>query len=419
MLNFQGVTICIPAGGPTSCDGLSATWVTWSTGELRVDPGSYSLCFVPSAAFTPKPLGCLLAASVLQSDAGGATHIIAKTSDGIHPIVRLTFERRVDEEGFMKLARAVEAKRCVAQPRRSSIMGSPCERIDPSSDQLADVIRERCAGCWPIIYAGAELYGQDPCGNNGAEVLLGRGAIVLLDPPEMPGGEWAGTYDLLFYDETSGQPTLRVPVGPKLKLSPQPEAETHSSRLSGVSRPSMAKRMSMGPSVAACFDFTVEGVPVSALTFDREVEAQSFVRDLSVRLRLTRVSLKAHREMKSVGSLKGQLFALRRSSLAARAWRWLIGLAMVTIAMMVFHMCVIYFNDDRALIDVASEVLGNTVAVADALGVAVRDLSTTACQAIEGGRTLPASAVEACAGMPFVEDAHACIRALSTRGRFG
>ena len=47
--------------------------------------------------------------------------------------------------------------------------------MDTSMEQLADVIRERCAGTVPIIYGGAELYGQEPGSVAGTEVLLGRG----------------------------------------------------------------------------------------------------------------------------------------------------------------------------------------------------------------------------------------------------
>jgi len=293
--------------------------------------------------------------------------------------------------------------------------------MDPNAEQLADVIRERCAGSWPLIYGGAELYGTIPGSSDGAEVQLGRGAIVLLDPPEMPGGQWAGTYDLLFYDENSGEPTLRVPVGPKLTLSPQSEAESHPGRFSCAPRASMARRMTMGPSLGAmsCFDFAVEGVGVTALTFDRDVEAQSFVRDLSVRLRLTRASLKASRGVHSVFDLKGQLLTMKRNSLAARMWRWTVGLVVFALAVMLFQACVLYFNDDRAITDVAAEVLGNAMATAEVLGGTARFMGAAVCHGFEGGRMLPAAAVDACAEMPHASDALACIQGLSARTHLG
>merc|ERR1719387_3031085 len=99
MIGYHGVTVGIPAGGPAACaqDALNANWVMWSTGELRIDPASYNLCFIPAGtqSFTPKPLGCLLGAYVLQGEPG---NIIANTNDVIHSCVRLNFERRTDED---------------------------------------------------------------------------------------------------------------------------------------------------------------------------------------------------------------------------------------------------------------------------------------------------------------------------------
>jgi hypothetical protein len=413
MFSFSGVTVGLPAGGPAACDG---NWVPWSTGELRVDSASFSLCFVPSLgsnAFTPKPLGCLLSANVVPGDPGGSSYIVASTNDVIHSFVRFTFERCADEETFMRMSRTVEAKRSAANPRRSSLNGPPQEwnGIDPIAEQLADTIREHCQGAWPLIYGGAELYGQGPGCHT--EVLLGRGAIVLLDPPETLGGKWTGNYELFFYEETSGSPLLHVPVGPNVKLSLQPEAEAHPGRLSVLPRLSMARRTSMGPAVAACFDFSVHGVGVSALSFDREIDAQSFVRDLTVRLRLTKAALKAKREVRSADDLAGELFTLQQSSLAARAWRVVVGLAVMTLTAMLVYTCILYFSEDRSLTDVIVEVVGTTFNAAGVLGVAAQNFGSVACRAIHGGRTLPTSAVDACAAIPFAQDAHACIQELA------
>lgn len=425
---FQGVTVGFPAGGRAPCapEGLGATWVAWSTGELRIDPASYSLCFVPSGAagFVPKPLGCLLGASATPGEPGGPSTIVARTNDLIHGLVRLGFEGHADEEGFMKLARSAEAKRAVARRSSRGLCGPAADFAD-GSEQLAEIIMDRCAGAFPLIYGGAELYGPDPCGDGGGEVLLGRGAVVLLDPLEIPGGDWTGTYDLLFYDETSGEPTLRVPVCPRMKLSQQSDADSHPGRLSAPPRASMARRLSSrpsvaGPSVAACFDFTVQGVNVSALTFDREDEANAFVRDVSVRLRLTRASLKAVHNMHSVGDLQGQLFNLRSQGIFAFARRWAQRLFVVVLVYMLFYGCILYFNEERPLGDVAVQVLGDTLLYAGFFGAGVKNVGSDMCQFVMGARTGPdMAALESCASMAHPIDAQACMLQLIGQSRPG
>jgi len=422
MLCYQGVTIGLPSGGgpPCSKDGSGVNWVAWSTGELRVDPVSYSLCFIPSGAqnFTAKPMGCILGVNVVPGP-GGSASIIAHTNDLIHSAIRLSFEYRADEEAFIQVAQTCEAKRSAVRPRRSSMESRPVGwsgAMDPNMEDLADTIRQRCAGAWPLIYCGAELYGPDPNGDNGSEVLLGRGAVVLLDPLEQPGAELSSAYELLFYDETNGEPTLRVPVGPTIQLSPQAEAEGHPGRLSAP-RISMVGRMSMGASVAACFDFSVQGCSLSALTFDRDGEAQGFVRDLSVRMRLARTSLKTVREMHSVGDLQGQLFTMKRNSLAARAGRWALGLLVCIIGLMLFNGCTLYFNDDKPLLEVIGQVIDDTAGVADVIAGTVRHVTAVVCHVTDGGRTVPVAAVEACAAMYSAVDAQTCIQELKARVR--
>jgi len=346
-------------------------------------------------------------------EAGGPPSIIANTNDMLHSILRLSFKNSQDVDNFMAVARAVEAKRSVKRSRLSSF-GPQADCMDTSMEQLADVIRERCAGTAPIIYGGAELYGQEPGSVDGTEVLLGRGAMALVDPPETAGAEWAGTYDLIFYDENTCEPTLRVPVGPRMKLSPQVE-EVHPGRRSAFPRVSMARRQSIDSPSGVCFDFTYEGVGVSALTFDRDVDAQAFVRDLSVRLRLTRTSMKASREIQSVDTLQGQLYSMRRNSLAASAWRWTLGLIVAICVVMLLHGCHLYFNEDYSVFDVPAQVLFSTAGVAEVLVGTARNFGTATCQAIEGGHTVPTQAVDSCAAMLFAPDALACIQALSSR----
>jgi hypothetical protein len=285
-------------------------------------------------------------------------------------------------------------------------------------EDLAETIRERCAGAWPIIYGGAELYGSPPNGDVDTEVLLARGAIALLDPLEQPGAELAGPYELLFYDENDCEPKLRVPIGPNIDLCPQSEVEAHPGRLSAP-RQSMANRMSMGASVAACFDFAVQGCRLSALTFDRDVDAQGFVRDFSVRLRLAKASLKTVREKHSNGHLQGQIFTMRQNSLTARAGRIIFASLMCILGLMVFHGCSIFFNEDKTILEVVARVLGDTAAAVEVLTGAAQNLGNFMCHSADNVRTVSAAAVETCANMYSAAEAHSCIQDLSGRAHVG
>merc|ERR1719247_942279 len=171
----------------------------------------------------------------------------------------------------------------------------------------------------------------------------------------------------------------------------------------------------MGCPVAACFDFAVQGCAVTALTFDRDMEAQCFVRDLSVRLRLARTSLKTVREMNSVGILRGQIFTMRRNSLTACAGRWILGFMVCVVALMLFHGGSLYFNEDRALSEVVAQVIGDTAAAFEVLTGTTKMLGSAVCLAADRGRTVPAAAVEACAAMYGAMDAQTCIQELSSR----
>eukprot|EP00427_Karlodinium_veneficum_P002690 CAMPEP_0169168300 /NCGR_PEP_ID=MMETSP1015-20121227/60925_1 /TAXON_ID=342587 /ORGANISM="Karlodinium micrum, Strain CCMP2283" /LENGTH=194 /DNA_ID=CAMNT_0009241055 /DNA_START=20 /DNA_END=605 /DNA_ORIENTATION=+ len=171
MQSFQNVAVGFPAGrAPTSEDGHGTNWV--------IGP---QLC-------PAKPIGCLLGANELREEPG---QVIARTSDAIHGFVRFGFKSHDDLGKFLALASQAEAKTTSRKRLRTSLASPQRQRANDnnSTDALIDRIYDHCTGqALPLIYPGAELYGGDPCGDGGNEVLLGRGAVVLSDPLENPGG---------------------------------------------------------------------------------------------------------------------------------------------------------------------------------------------------------------------------------------
>lgn len=419
MQSFQNVAVGFPAGrAPTSEDGHGTNWVTWATGELRVDPGSFGIFVVPQKPqlCSAKPIGCLLGANELREEPG---QVIARTSDAIHGFVRFGFKSHDDLGQFLALASQAEAKTTSRKRLRTSLASPQRQRANDnnSTDALVDRIYDHCTGqALPLIYPGAELYGADPCGDGGNEVLLGRGAVVLSDPLENPGGRME-TYDFLFYDETLGQPVFRAPVGPNMKLMLQPP-EPHSGRLSVVQRrSSVGARMSLGSSGTTAFDFSVQGINVSALAFDRDDVANSFVRDFTVRMRLTKASLKAARGVNILEELREQIFDIKRHGLVPTVFRWAFRLIILVLCCMLFRGGYVYFNEEKPLAAVAGEVLSDTVGRVEMLRDTAQSL---ACQAFEGKRTALAAAVEDCAARSYAPDTRACVVELarSTRHQF-
>lgn len=418
---FKGVTVGFPSGARGACgqDWQNVNWVVWSTGELRIDRASLSIVFVPAGGhnFAAKPLGCLTGASAESGEPGGPNTFVATTNDLVHGVVRLSFQDRADEEAFAALARSAEMATSACRPsRRSSVGGSPtgspvgaCGWRSAATEQLVEAINKQFAGVWPLIFGGAELYGPDPHGDSGSEVLRGRGAVVLLDPPQDL--DRIGEYELVFFEETTGEPILRAPVGPRMKLTRQ-KAETYmNGRLSTARLSTASRRVSaLGTSVAASFDFSAHGETGWALTFDLEEEAMSFVRDLFVRLRLAKVSLRMSRGMRTVERLQGELFDLQ-GSLFATLLRWLFQLCLLIAFFVMVYGGIIYYNDpQRPIPDIAAEAIEGAMSISGLFFSTVQKVSETACQML--GQTVPTSSLESCAALTYAQDVQACVMEL-------
>jgi len=426
---FQGVIVDFPAGAAahhTKDNWQNANWVMWGQGELRIDSASFAMVFSPEgcSSLAAKPLGCLTSASIAASgEAGSLSSFIAATNDPVHALVRLNFQSLMDEEAFTVLAEAAKSSSCGRFPgcngsRRSSMgMGRRSSvYAGVGCDSLPEAFKTQIYEChpdaWPLIYGAAELYGPDPQGDQGSEVLLGRGAVVLLDPQE---SARVGNYELIFYDEGYPAPMVRWAIGPRLRLDPVRDAMA--GQLDG--RASIAPRrlssdrggrMHAG-AVPTSFNLVVPGNPPTGLTFDTEADSAGFMRDLSVRQRLVAVSLKTSRGWRTVEELQDELSDMRRRGFIATIQR-LVYQAVLLVAISWFiYACALYSHDlEQPPLDVAMTALGDASAAVSAFGAWVADIGSATCSLLV--RAVPAVDVQRCVALPEAAEARACAAAL-------
>mmetsp|Transcript_55895 Transcript_55895/g.154797 ORF Transcript_55895/g.154797 Transcript_55895/m.154797 type:complete len:433 (-) Transcript_55895:30-1328(-) len=425
---FTGVAVGFPAGASayhTKDTWQNANWVLWSTGELRVDGASFGLIFSPSGGgrLAAKPLGCLIgAAPVASTEPGGLRTFVATTNDSVHSLIRLNFQTPADEEAFVELAKAAELACCTSYGssgsrrstipggRRSSAAGQP--RDEGSADAIAAHVSHQCPGSWPLVYCNVELYGPDPNGECGSEVLLERGAVVLIDPQD---AGRIGNYELLFCEENSAEVCLRLPIGPRTKLTRQQE-DAHggsNSRLSVASRRlTMGGADCAGPAcTATVFGITLPGAPGWSLAFDSEKDAAGFERDFLVRYRLQVLSLKTSRGCRTVGELQGELMELRKWGFLS-GLRWLtMQVLVLSVLALVLYSALLYSNDpDRALADVMMLALQDASTTVATFGEKVAEAGTVVCGFIS--RAVPLAAIERCTALPDAVEARSCIMSL-------
>jgi len=169
------------------------------------------------------------------------------------------------------------------------------------------------------VLGGAELYGPDPGGQAGSEVLLGRGALLILDTCD---GKTVGTYEMNFYSVEEGPNKIvcRMPIGPKTSLKRSaPDGEPD------------------GPAVS--FDITDAGV-TRVLTFDRAELGDAFERDFSIRQRLMLMSLKVSSKQRTVDSARGALAALQDQSVQKKLVRLASAFAILMFFVIVAHIII-------------------------------------------------------------------------------
>lgn len=305
---FGGVAVGLPSkvrGSEAEEEWQEVDWIVWSTGDLSVEGDSFLLVFKPDGK--AKPLGNLIRAGTSEDE----RTLVVTTSDALHKLYRFTFSSVQGATEFLQVAARAEA--AVAATAHRNDEAGATDRENPRAAELAKAIQEKYIGQWPLIFGSMELYGPDPSsGGAGSEVLLGSGALVLLDPEDDPNR--VGQYSLLFFgeDEGASHPVTSFPIGPKMSLTRQKNDVEDSD----------------GP--AATFELLAgAGLPVHSIAFNDAATAAAFARDFRVRSRLMDVSLKTVRGKQATNQAREELKELRRQSLGARLRRYMIVLVLL------------------------------------------------------------------------------------------
>ncbi|CAE8643260.1 unnamed protein product, partial [Polarella glacialis] len=267
---------------------------------------SFLLVFKPTGggSVKAKPLGSLIRAAAVtgnSTDEQPKTFIVT-TSESLHRMYRLTFASAKPAAEFSRIAERAEAAHEASAPSKDT-RGAGDASAEANA-RLVEDLAQKLQGRWPLVFAGSDLYGPDPNGDSQSEVLLGRGAAVLLDPAE---DSKVGTYELLFYGEDEGvsEPLKRFPIGPKMALKRQ---DTDSED---------------GEGPAASFLLSAFGLPDHTISFEESSTAGMFARDFRVRQRLLEISLKTAKGQKAAQELRGELQGLRQRSPFAQVCRLL------------------------------------------------------------------------------------------------
>eukprot|EP00440_Ansanella_granifera_P062578 gb/GFBE01067853.1/.p1 GENE.gb/GFBE01067853.1/~~gb/GFBE01067853.1/.p1 ORF type:complete len:454 (+),score=95.57 gb/GFBE01067853.1/:1-1362(+) len=410
---FPDVTVGFPQGGaarPGKHDwgSASTSWVIWTTGELRLEPASLALFFTPAnriGGMQAKPLGCLLTAAPMPpSVPGDSLSFVVTTNDPVHAVMRLGFSRPADEDTFAALAKTAEAAGAGSfYGRRSSVRMSMAPVPADASDELTMHIRERHPDKWlALVFGGCELYGPEPGGDPSSEVLLGRGAVALLDPRDT--GR-VGSFELVYYDESTPEPMFRTAIGPRTRLTPQPQEER--SRLSMASRRLSARPVGAG----MAFDFSGNGTDILAFSFDDETTADAFARDLTVRIKLAALSQKTWRGKQAMADLQGELQAMQSRGLFAMLLRWVVKAVLAITFLLCLHGGSLYMAEpEKPIDDLVQRALADGMSVAAAAAAFASNAGATICQMT--GRSISTGDLERCTSMLDAAAAKECVATL-------
>lgn len=412
--SFSGVACALPAkvrGSEAEEEWQEVDWNKLSTGTVRVDAQSWLLTFTPSeagGALNAKPLGCLTRASSVNQD---ERELVVSTSDSIHKLYRLIFVSSRDAQEFSAIARLAEA---------ATARGVP-EEFDDADDEealatLEAEIWQRLDARWvggvignpaslwsslapPLVYTGAELYGAQA----GVEVLIGRGALVLLDPSlgqETPGSSTrgrVGSYELVFFgaDQGARQALSSFTIGPKTSLRELcPDAGNDE-------RPSVS------------FEFFSSGAagPKHTIVMDKTNTAASFARDLLVRKRLMDLASRTSKGLKATDEVRSELDELRRQSLSARLMRAVRFLVVLICFIAVVRLALFYKAEPgRPPMEYTSKLLAEARGASTTLTFAAQGFGSKACELF--GAAVGIESVRSCAALVAPEDTRRCLRSL-------
>eukprot|EP00747_Dinoflagellata_sp_TGD_P207159 gnl/TRDRNA2_/TRDRNA2_80760_c0_seq1.p1 gnl/TRDRNA2_/TRDRNA2_80760_c0~~gnl/TRDRNA2_/TRDRNA2_80760_c0_seq1.p1 ORF type:complete len:409 (+),score=77.62 gnl/TRDRNA2_/TRDRNA2_80760_c0_seq1:70-1296(+) len=399
--SFSGVAV----GLASKVSGIEAEeewqevdWVTWSTGDLAVEGDSYLLIFKPtdgSKTVKAKPLGCLLRASGVTSDDDGRT-LVVSTSDAVHKLFRFTFATVADAREFFALSESAEA----AQAAAESTANENGPRTTEAMEKLVADIHQKFADRWPLVFPAAELYSQDASdATGGNEVLLGYGAIVLLDPKVEESQNRVGVYELLFFetDEGAKEPVVSMPIAPKTTLRRQAGG-------------AVCGEDGEGP--AATFELLTRSRPKHTLTFEDAAVAARFARDLRVRTVLLDLSLRTAKGERTAGEARGELEQLRRRTFC-RVCCWQLCMLMLLVAVGVAARAaqIFFALDSQPKGPAVLQALRRDAELAFEMAQALAQTATSTACALAGSH-IPLAEVRSCASLDTLKKVQKCLKLL-------
>jgi len=316
---YANITVSIPAkvqARAAEDEWQNVDWVTFSTRELSVDGDGFLMIFKPSSGIRaangsvePKPLGNLLRACRTNAD-HACDKLMVTTSDSMYPMLRFTLSSLDDAQELLKLAMRAEAKLAASYVRVADDVSkdrgaSLCEL----ERGILETLKARC----PLIFSGLDVYGSDPGGDDGNEVLLAHGCAVLLDPSSSGN---VGKYELLFFSEDDGprKPLESLAIAPSSTLRSVPA----------------------GAEGQVAFEFFPMGIGKKLVfAFDDAGRGAEFERDLRVRTNLMVLSSKTVKGRRAAANARSEFDQFRRNTLVARVLRFVrIALVMVLVAIL-------------------------------------------------------------------------------------
>lgn len=397
-MNFKDVSISIPTkvrGAEAEEEWQEIDWTTWTSGSLEVDADSFLLTFKPSqgGAVKAKPLGGLIRATAVDGDEEAKT-LIATTTESCHRSLRLTFPTAEDATRFGQVAQRAEAAHEASMKLRGTHGVSDALETNAA---LERDIRSKLAGKWPIVFAGAELYCPDPNGPGTNEVLLGRGAAVLLDPPE--DSRTVGNYELVFYGEDEGtdRPLKKIAIGPRMMLKRQANDDDDED----------------GP--AATFLLTGQSIPQHTICFEETEVACKFARDFRVRCKLLDISLKTVKGQQSAESLREEIAGMKHRSLAARLVRAFRSFMLLLMLLVIARAVMLYSQDakKRHPREYLQEVSKDFRRVAQLSLTGLQSAGAQACEVAVG--SVSTESIRLCSEESKVSDMRRCLNSLIAR----
>jgi len=363
----------------------SSNWIEWSVGELRIDSSSFGIFFTPyggpGTVLASKPLGCLTGASSLENSL--CTYIV-ETNDAVHSVLKVTLASEAEEGPFRNLVRsAVDA----VAARRRTLTGRP--NTTAHTYMFKESLEHRLETDHPgrpvSVFPGADLYGPYTFEGETGEVLLGRGAVVLMDPVD---SGRTGSYDFLFYGDNLQEPLLGAHIGPRTRVLQSSEEVDD----------------------VVILDLSLHGEVGRSIAFEDKYVAQAFMRDFRVRHAVISLSLQTSRGANKLDAIRSELEGLQGHvlRLLCRCGCW----AIVAFLAVVFaHFVLLAMVDDRPPLELVSSAVADATTTCVSSVTNAVSVGSSACQFFKRGITV--RSVEQCLSLDDSE-MRRCVRALGS-----